>query len=352
MDTTVPAQEPATRRQDWREVVAKYQIPDLGRSMWQIANSVIPYLALLYLMARSLEISYWITLALAVPAAGFMMRIFIIFHDCGHGSFFKSGKANAFCGFITGVMTFTPYHYWTRDHAIHHATVSDLDRRGVGDVKTLTVKEYLELPLFKRLVYRFFRNPVIMFLIGPILVFLVVHRFARGTVGKRERFSVYWTNLALLGLLILIHFTFGLKTYVLVQLPILLIGFSIGVWLFYVQHQFEGTYWESHKNWDYVTAALKGSSFYKLPKVLQWFSGNIGFHHIHHLSPRIPNYNLERCHNENPMFQEIEPITLLSSLKSIKFRLWDEERHVLIGWNELKTAQAVGQTLHTLKDSG
>ena len=324
------------KRLPWQKAVAKYQIPNLRKSYWQIANSIIPYFALLYLMYLSLSVSYWLTLALALPTAGFLVRIFIIFHDCGHGSFFKSQKANDFWGFITGVLTYTPYHYWRKDHAVHHATVSDLDRRGVGDVKTLTVKEYLALSPWQKFIYRFYRNPLVMFVFGPSIVFLLVHRFARRDAGRRERHSVYWNNLGLLAVYALVLWTVGIEAYLLIHLPVLLIGFTGGVWMFYVQHQFEGTYWEDHENWDFVTAALKGSSFYKLPKVLQWFSGNIGYHHIHHLSPRIPNYNLEACHKENPMFQDIEPITFFESFKSIKFRLWDDEKKILVGFDYLR----------------
>ena len=336
MKTAAAVHESDAKGPDWRQIVARYQEPDLRRSLWEIANSIIPYFVLMYLMFRSLEVSYWLTLALAPVTAGFVMRIFIIFHDCGHGSFFKSNRANAFWGFITGFLTFTAYYYWRRDHAVHHATVSDLDRRGIGDVKTLTVKEYQALPPLGKLGYRLMRHPLVMFVLGPPVVFLIVHRFARNDASRRERLSVYWTNLVILGLLVLVHFTVGWKAYLLVHVPVLLIGFSVGVWMFYVQHQFEGTYWEKHGDWDFVTAALKGSSFYKLPKILQWFSGNIGYHHIHHLSPRIPNYRLEACHNENPMFQEIEPITLRSSLKCVHFRLWDEEQHRLVGFDHLK----------------
>lgn len=321
---------------DWRKAVAPYQKPSLQLSSWQLVNSIIPYFALLAAMFWSMQFSYWLTLALSVFAAGFLMRIFIIFHDCGHGSFFASNKANAFWGFITGVLTLTPYYYWRRDHAIHHATVSDLDRRGIGDVKTLTVQEYLSLSKWQRLVYRLYRNPFLLFIVGPPIVFLIIHRFARKDAGHRERMSVYWTNLALLLILAALHFTIGLPAFLLLHLPVWLISFSAGVWLFYVQHQFEGTYWEHHKDWDYVTAALKGSSFYKLPRVLQWFSGNIGYHHIHHLSPSIPNYRLEQCHNENPLFQDIEPVTLLSSFKSLHFRLWDEENCRVVGYETLK----------------
>jgi acyl-lipid omega-6 desaturase (Delta-12 desaturase) len=293
-------------------------------------------------MVKSLEVSYWLTLLLAVPTAGFLVRIFIIFHDCGHGSFFKSKKANAIVGFITGVLTLTPYEHWRHDHAIHHASVSNLDRRGIGDVMTLTVKEYLELPYLKRLGYRIMRHPLVMFLIGPPLLFIFGHRVARRGAGKHQRFSVYWTNLAILIILVLIASTIGLRTYFLVQMPVFLIAFSGGVWLFYIQHQFEDTYWENKEYWDFETAALKGSSYYKLPRILQWFSGNIGFHHIHHLSPKIPNYNLEKCQTENEIFKDVKPITLFSSLNSMKLRLWDEEQRKLVGFKYVKSRLSTG----------
>jgi omega-6 fatty acid desaturase (delta-12 desaturase) len=287
-----------------------------------------------------LNVSYWLTLLLAIPTAGFMVRAFIIFHDCGHGSFFKSRKANTILGYITGIITLTPYHHWRHNHAVHHATAADLDRRGTGDVWTATVDEYLSFPRWKKYFYRFYRNPAVMFLLNPVLLFWIGHRFA-GKAKSRERFSVYWTNLTLLGILILANFTIGLKAYFLVQIPIIWIGTAVGVWLFYVQHNFEGVYWERHENWDFVKAGLEGSSFYKLPKVLQWFTGNIGFHHIHHLSPRIPNYKLERCHKENPIFQ-VTPITLLTSLKSLTYRLWDEKGSRLVGYRQLKSDGMMG----------
>jgi omega-6 fatty acid desaturase (delta-12 desaturase) len=331
----------------WQKAVAKYRNPEFRRSIWQIANTIPPYFAVVFIMVRSLEISYWLTLALAPLAAGLLARTFIIFHDCGHGSFFKSQRANDILGFLTGVLTFTPYHYWKHNHAIHHATAGDLDRRGTGDVMTLTVKEYLALPPIKRLGYRIMRNPIMMFLIGPLVVFLIVHRFVRGEAGRRERYSVYWTNLSIAGYVALMILAMGLEPFLLVQLPIVIITFSCGVWLFYVQHQFEGTYWEDTQNWDYATAALKGSSYYKLPKVLQWFTGNIGFHHIHHLSPRIPNYLLEKCYNENKIFQEIEPVTLRSSLKSLSFRLWDEDKRKLVGFDSVKEYQWVASSVRS-----
>lgn len=318
-----------------RKTVKQYAVPDRRRSIWQVSNTLIPYFALFYLMLRSAAISYWLTLALSIPTAGFMIRTFIIFHDCGHGSFFKSRKANTVLGNITGILTFTPYQRWKHDHAIHHATAGDLDRRGIGDVGTWTVEEYLEAPLWKKIGYRIMRNPLILFTIGAVIVFAFVQRVPLASQGKRERASVWWTNLALAVMIGLLTWTFGWKTYLLVQGLILLLGTSVGVWLFYVQHNFEGTYWERHDRWDYFMASMKGSSFYQLPAVLQWFSGNIGFHHIHHLSAKIPNYNLPKCYRENPIFQ-VKPITLLSSLRSLRLRLWDEKNHRMVGWRVLK----------------
>jgi omega-6 fatty acid desaturase (delta-12 desaturase) len=324
----------------WRQAVAPYQNPDARRSLWQLANTLVPYFLLWGLMAWSLNISYWLTLLLAIPTGGFMVRTFIIFHDCGHGSFFKSRKANDVVGYITGIITFTPYFQWRHHHSIHHATAGDLDRRGTGDVWTATVEEYLAFPRWKQIFYRFYRNPVVMLLVTPALLFGIGHRFAGKQSKGRERASVYWTNLALLGVLVLAHFTIGLKAYFLVQVPILWLGTAAGVWLFYVQHNFEGVYWARHEEWDFAKAGLEGSSFYKLPKVLQWFTGNIGFHHIHHLSPRIPNYLLERCHLENPIFQ-VKPITLVTSLRSATYRLWDEKSRQLVGYREMKSMRGV-----------
>ena len=340
MVTTSSPPDSADKPRPWRELVAPYEKAETLRSLWQIANSVLPYFLLLYVMTLSLKVSYWLALVLAPLAAGFLMRTFIIFHDCGHRSFFASQKANDVAGIITGVITLTPYYYWTRSHAIHHATAGDLSRRGTGDVMVLTVNEYLALSPLKKLGYRLYRNPIIMFLIGPAFVFLIAHRFAKQGIGKRELNSVLWTNLAIAGMLALMIWLMGLRTFLLVQLPVWLIGFSLGVWLFYVQHQFEGTYWESHERWNFMQAALYGASFYKLPKILQWFSGNIGFHHIHHLSPRIPNYKLEKCYQENELFRSVKPLTLLSSLRTISLRLWDEEQRKLVGFTHLKKLPA------------
>jgi len=328
----------ASMQNSWVALVKKYQAPNRWHSLWQIANSFIPYFVLLYLMYLSLEISYALTLLLAIPTAGFMVRIFIIHHDAGHGSFFKSTGANRIIGYISGIITFTPYEQWRHDHAIHHATAGDLDRRGVGDVPTLTVQEYLAAPWWKRIGYRLMRNPLVLFGVGQLAVFVISHRFYSPASGKREKLSVIYTNLALLLIIVLASLTIGWKAYLLIQLPIIWLGGAIGEWLFYVQHQFPGVYWARHKDWDYFRSALEGASFYRLPRWLQWFTGNIGFHHIHHLSPKIPNYLLERCHRENPIFQ-VKPVTLLSSLKCLPLRLWDEETGQLVGFSQLKRAR-------------
>jgi omega-6 fatty acid desaturase (delta-12 desaturase) len=324
---------------DWKQIVAEYQKPSTLRALWQIVNTVGPYALLWYLMYLSLAVSWWITMPLAILAGAFLVRVFIIFHDCGHGSFFKSHKANVVCGFLCGTLTFTPYYHWRWEHSLHHATSGDLDRRGTGDVWTMTVQEYLEASRWKRFAYRLARNPFVLFVLAPLFIFLIKHRLPKSTASRRERWSVYWMNFAILGVGAALSVLFGLKAYLLIQLAALMVAGSAGVWLFYVQHQFEGVYWERRDEWDYAAAALQGSSFYRLPRVLQWFSGNIGFHHIHHLSPRIPNYNLEKCHNANPLFQQVKPVTLIASFKSFTFRLWDEQRRKLVGYGQLKRFQ-------------
>jgi omega-6 fatty acid desaturase (delta-12 desaturase) len=324
-------------KRTWKQAVAAYQNPDLRRSLWQIANSLVPFLALWYLAYRMLAVSYWLTLATDVLAAGFLVRVFIIFHDCGHGSFFRSKAANDTIGFVTGILTLTPYFDWRHEHNLHHATAGDLDRRGRGDVWTMTVAEYRAASFWQRLGYRLYRNPLVMFGIGPLYVFLLKQRLPRPGSGTRERMSVHVTNLALAVILAALALTIGIKAVLLVHLPILAISGAAGVWLFYVQHQFEEVYWQRGEQRDYVDVALKGSSLFALPRVLQWFSGNIGFHHIHHLSPRIPNYRLEKCYREQPLFQSVDRITLLSSLRTLRLRLYDEATRRLVGFRELRT---------------
>jgi acyl-lipid omega-6 desaturase (Delta-12 desaturase) len=319
----------------WQSLVAQYQSPEVRRSLWQVANSVIPFLLIWYAMYRSLEVGYWLTLLLAIPAAGFMTRTFIIFHDCGHGSFFKSNKANEITGYITGILTWTPYYYWRHDHAIHHATAADLDRRGKGDVYTMTVAEYMSAPWWKRTGYRIFRNPLVLFTVGAMFVFMIAHRFWLPGTAARERNSVIITDLALALIIATLTGLMGWSKFLMIQLPIMFFTTSVGVWLFYVQHNFDRTYWVHHDQWDFFKAGMNGSSFYKLPRLLQWYTGNIGFHHIHHLSPKIPNYKLPECYKDNPQFH-VRPLTIPLSLKSLGYRLWDEEQKMLVGFRELK----------------
>jgi omega-6 fatty acid desaturase (delta-12 desaturase) len=323
----------------WKAIVLRYQEPALWRGIWQIANTLIPYAALWYLMYLSLAVSYWLTVPLVLLAGGLLVRVFIIFHDCGHGSFFKSRLANDVLGCLMGVLCFTPYYRWRWEHALHHSSSGDLDRRGTGDVWTLTVQEYLESSRWKKFAYRLARNPIILFVVAPLALYLVIERLPKGKPGRRERWSVHWTNLLMVLIGLGMSWWMGWKAYVLLQLAVIMIAGSAGVWLFYIQHQFEGVYWERREKWDYFKAALQGSSFYKLPRLLQWFSGNIGFHHIHHLSPRIPNYHLEKCHRSEPLFQSVKAVTLLSSLKSVSFRLWDEQRGRMVGYSALARAR-------------
>jgi omega-6 fatty acid desaturase (delta-12 desaturase) len=316
----------------WKSIVTRYHSASSARANWQVINTFGPYAILWYAMYKSASISYWITVPLALLAAGLLVRIYIIFHDCGHGSFYKSRVANRILGFITGMLTLTPFHHWRWQHALHHRTCGDLDRRGAGDVWTLTVREYLASSRWKRLSYRLTRSPLVLFVLAPFYLFVIHQRFPAAAAPKRERRSVHWTNLAILAMAGSMSAMMGIKTYLLIQLGVTTITGAAGIWLFYVQHQFEGAYWQRGSKWSYTAAALQGSSFYKLPRILQWFSGNIGFHHIHHLCPRIPNYNLQRCHDADTLFAEVKPLTLLASFRSIAFRLWDEQEGKLVGF--------------------
>jgi omega-6 fatty acid desaturase (delta-12 desaturase) len=337
MDSEAAPESSSQRVDEWRKLVVHFEKPSLARAVWQLTNTLVPYVALWYLMYLSLAVSWWLTVPLAVLAGALLVRVFIIFHDCGHGSFFKSPQANAVTGFITGVLTLTPFHHWKWEHAIHHASAGNLDKRGIGDIWTMTIEEYLQSSRAKRFSYRLARNPVILFLVAPLYLFVVHQRFAKGKANTRERRSVYWMNLALLAMAIGLSAIFGWKAWLFIQLIVIMVAGGLGVWMFYVQHQFEDVYWERGADWDYFSAAIEGSSFYKLPKLFQWFSGNIGFHHIHHLSARIPNYNLERCHRSHPLFQSVKPITLVPSLKCAAYRLWDEKNKQLVGYGYLKT---------------
>src|SRR5450756_2269248 len=335
-DSNPVTPKPRADNAAWKEIVLKYQKSSTWRALWQIINTIIPYGVIWYLMYLCKPISWWLVVPLAILAGGFAVRIFIIFHDCGHGSFFKSRGANDAVGFLTGVLTFTAYYHWRWEHSIHHSSAGDLDKRGTGDVWTMTVQEYLESSRWKKFAYRLARNPFILFIVAPLFLFALRQRFPSAKASRRERHSVYAMNAAILAMAVCLSMVFGVWSYLLIQLIVLMVAGGAGVWMFYVQHRFEDVYWERGEDWSYVSAALEGSSFYKLPRILQWFSGNIGFHHIHHLSPRIPNYNLEKCHQADPLFQQVKPITLFGSFKSATYRLWDEENKRLVGYRHLR----------------
>ncbi len=323
-----------------RKNITVYEKSYIGRSIWQLVNTLTPFFVLWYLAYLSLSVSYWLTLALTIPAAGFLIRIFIIFHDCTHQSFFASKKANAIVGTITGIMTFCPYNQWKYAHTVHHATSSNLDRRGTGDIWTLTVEEYLSLSKLRQIFYRIYRNPFVMFGIGPFYTFLFQYRFNRKRAGRKERLNTYLTNAGLAAVALLLSWLIGWQAFLMIQVPIFFISGVAGIWLFYVQHQFENTYFEKEEVWDYVKAALQGSSFYKLPKILHWITGNIGFHHIHHLSPRVPNYHLQRVHENNPLLHNVTSISLLSSLRALRYRLWNEQSKKFMSFREIKLIQS------------
>jgi omega-6 fatty acid desaturase (delta-12 desaturase) len=318
----------------WRGLIARFQIPSSSRALGQLTDSLIPYILLWVGMVYALAESYWLMLPIAILASGFLVRIFIIFHDCGHESFFRSRRANHFTGAVTGLLTLTPYRHWRWHHALHHKTAGNLDKRGVGDIWTLTVAEYLVASRWKRFGYRLARNPLILFVVVPLYIFVIAQRLPSGIALPPERRSVHLTNLAIVSAAIAMSALIGFRAFVLIQLTVSVIAGAVGIWLFYVQHQFQGAYWQRTDEWNYTAAALEGSSFYKLPSILQWFSGNIGFHHVHHLSPRIANYNLQRCHEANSLslFQRITPITLVSSWRLLRFRLWDETQQMFVGF--------------------
>ena len=328
-----------------RKTLLHYTKPDLRKAILQMISAIIPYLGLWVILVYMVKQKYPCVLIclLIILASLFLVRIFIFFHDCAHNSFFASTRANTILGYVTGVLTFTPFRYWQHNHLVHHNTYADLDHRGVGDIWTLTVDEYRTASGMKRLGYRLYRNPFVFLGIGPGYSFLLTQRLLHQWEGRNERFSAAVTNAAILVIIAATGQTIGLKTYLLIQLPIILIGGAVGVWLFYVQHQFEGVYWSRHENWDPVEAALKGSSYYKLPKVLQWFSGNIGLHHVHHVLPRIPNYKLQQSYDESPIMQAVPPMTLGKSLKSLFLNLWDEKQQKLVSFKSLNVTSAANK---------
>lgn len=319
-----------------RKEVRPYEKSHLPSSVRQILNTIVPFFVIWYLAYLSLSVSYWLTLPLIIIGAGLTIRTFIIFHDCCHQSFFKSRKANDVLGTITGIMTFCPYEQWKHSHSIHHATSSNLNKRGTGDVWVMTVDEFVKSSFWKRLSYRIYRNPIVMFGLGPIYIFLVDYRFNRKNARTKERINTYITNISIVGISALLCWLVGWQQFLLIQGPIFFLSGAAGIWLFYVQHQFEDSYFENEENWDYVKAAIDGSSYYKLPKLLQWITGNIGFHHVHHLSPRVPNYYLEEVHSNSSAIASATTITISTSLKSLHFRLWDEAGKNFVGFKDIK----------------
>ena len=320
-----------------------YQRPVAWKSWWQLANTFLPLIGIAVLMKLSLSHSYWITLGLAPLAAGLLVRVFIIQHDCGHGSFFRTRAMNDAIGTLCGVFTLTPYHNWRRQHANHHAKWNNLDRRG-ADVdlysRCLTVREYQALTFWARLRYRVMRNPLMLFVLLPPLVFFVLYRFPFDTPAawRRERRSVYFNNIAIAAVVGALGWAVGFADVALIYGPIMLIASIAGIWLFFVQHQFENTSWQRTDQWSFMGAALKGSSFLRLPGILRWFTGNIGFHHVHHLNPRIPNYRLASCHQDNAALQAAPVVTLWSGLKATLLCLWDEERMRMVRLSDAVTA--------------
>jgi acyl-lipid omega-6 desaturase (Delta-12 desaturase) len=336
-ESTTP--KPRRQRPQWATDLEPYAHPSVGRSLMDVSTSIVPYLLLTVGMYFLAPVSLWLVLALAIPASGFLLRTFILFHDCTHGSFLPSRRANRWFGMVCGLLVFQPFENWRADHWAHHGSAGDLDRRGTGDVPTLTLAEYRALPWYKRAAYYLFRNPLVMFGIGPIYSLIVMPRFYSSKAGPAQRRSVMITNVAVAAIAATICLLVGWQEFLLVQMPPAIAAGTAGVWLFYVQHQFEDAYWQNSDDWSYADAALRGSSYLKLPKVLQFFSGNIGFHHVHHLSARVPNYNLQRAHEANPIFHDVPTLSLWEGLRCVRLKLWDEERGRLVTWAEAATSQ-------------
>jgi omega-6 fatty acid desaturase (delta-12 desaturase) len=336
----MPTSDASRRRTAPRATLTDYARPDLGRGTLQIATSLIPYLALSVAMYMALASSYLLALALAVPTAGFLMRTYVLFHDCAHLSLLPSRRANAWVGRALGLFLHSPFERWRHDHVMHHATLGNLDKRGVGDVHTLTVREYYEGSSMRRLGYRLLRNPIVMFGLGPIYLLLVAPRLPPSSSHARVRRSVLATNLSLALLVGGLCWTIGWRSYLLVWAPPALLAAAVGIWVFYVQHQFEGTYWARTHDWSHLDAALQGSSYLKLPAVLRFFTANIGLHHVHHLNARIPNYNLQRAHDENPVLHHATAVSLRDALRAVRLKLWDEHDRRLVTFGQARHSRA------------
>ena len=322
----------------WRKTMAPYAQPNLARTVLDIATSVVPFFVIWGLMYMALDVSYWLVLALAVLGAGFLLRTFILFHDCTHASLFHSRSANTWGGRIFGLLVFQCFANWRHHHAYHHGSAGDLDRRGTGDVTTWTVDEYYSKPLSSRIFYRLFRHPLVMFGIGPLWALLIGPRVWAGAKSTKLRNSILLTNLAVVLMVGGAMAVFGWQEVLLIEGPMILLAGTAGVWLFFVQHQFEDVYWETGDTWDYTEAALKGSSYLKLPQPFQFFTGNIGLHHVHHLSARVPNYNLQRAHDEIEVFHQVPVLTVRGSLRCSRLKLWDEHSKSLVTFAEGKAS--------------
>ncbi len=320
------------------QILAPYRQPSNWRGIVEIGITLIPLVALWILIWVTLDIGYWLSLLLAVPAAGFMVRLFMIQHDCGHGGFFRHRLVNDWVGRVLGVLTATPYDFWRRTHALHHATSGNLDRRGLGDVDTLTVREYQALSLWGRLRYRLYRHPAVMFGIGPTYLFVLRNRLPLGLMreGWGPWLSTMATNFAIAAVVATLIWFMGIGTFLLVHMPVMLLAASIGVWLFYVQHQFEHTFWDENPQWDRHEAALHGSSHYDLPGVLRWFTANIGMHHVHHLSSGIPYYRLPQALRDHPELRSVSRLTLLQSFGCVRLVLWDENQRRMVSFREIR----------------
>jgi acyl-lipid omega-6 desaturase (Delta-12 desaturase) len=326
---------------DWVPILNRYRAPSHSRSVFELLITVAAFVLLWILMWATLVLGYWLSLIIAVPTAGLLVRLFMIQHDCGHGSFFRHRVANDWVGRVIGALTLTPYDFWRRSHALHHAGSGNLDRRGIGDITTLTVREYLALSRWSRLRYRLYRHPAVMFGLGPAYLFIVQHRLPIGGAGRgwQPWLSTMATNVAIALLIVGTMYLAGIAPFLLVHVPIVLLASSIGVWLFYVQHQFETTFWIGGPGWTLHEAALHGSSHYDLPRVLRWFTANIGVHHVHHLSSRIPYYRLSQVLRDYPELGAIGRLTLVESLRCVRLVLWDESRRQLISFAELRRSQ-------------
>ncbi|MBV8953880.1 MAG: fatty acid desaturase [Solirubrobacterales bacterium] len=329
--------KPVSSHLSWHKTLSTYAQPCLRRGLLELATSVVPYIALCAVMDLTLAVSRLLTVALAIPAAGFLVRVFVVFHDCAHGSLFPSKRANTRVGTVLGLFVLSPFRRWRHDHAVHHATSGDLDRRGVGDIVTLTVAEYQARSGWGRFAYRLVRHPLVMFGLGPVFAMIVGPRIVARGARPRMRNSVLGTDAVLVVLIGALCWLMGWKHFLVVWAPAALLAGSVGIWLFYVQHQFEDAYWQSGQDWSYADAALQGSSYLKLPKLLQFFTGNIGLHHVHHLNARIPNYNLQRAHDANPVFADVPTLSLMDGLRAVRLKLWDEEAARLVTFAQARS---------------